>query len=324
MTPLISVIVPIYKVDAYLDRCIESIVNQTYHNLEIILVDDGSPDNSPQMCDEWALRDNRIKVIHKENGGLSDARNAGMRVAKGDYFSFIDSDDYVSQDFFETLLSVMKEEKSDIVECSVVKFYNDEKIDDYSDNLEIKTFDTVSALSGLIGENPFHQHVWNKLYKSDLVRDTFYPVGKLNEDEFWTYQIFGKAKRVSKINKTMYYYFQRSSSIMGESYNIRRLDALEAKVIRQRYIEKNYPSLLLQAKLDLYGSCIFSYQYVLKYIRGKDKNKASVIIRNYRKQCEPSFQEIGTISGGARKYLYFAKINFYLCCKTKAVLGIGM
>ena len=251
MNPLISVIVPIYNVEKYLARCVDSIVNQTYKNLEIILVDDGSPDRCSQMCDDYAEKDRRIKVVHKKNGGLSDARNAGMAVATGEYISFIDSDDYVSDDFFECLLDVMNKENSDIAECSVVKFYEDNRFDEFSDDLSVKTYDTQDAMSALIAENPFHQHVWNKLYKTKLVKDIPYAVGKLNEDEFWTYRVFGRANKVSKLNKTMYYYFQRSSSIMGVGYNIRRLDALEGKANRQKYIEKNFPDLSTQAKIDL-------------------------------------------------------------------------
>lgn len=320
---LISVIVPIYNVEAYLNRCVESIVNQTYQNLEIILVDDGSPDKCPKMCDEWAIKDSRIKVIHKKNGGLSDARNAGMKIATGKYISFIDSDDYVALDFFETLLSVMEKENSDIAECNVVKFYEDGRSEKYSDDLAITTFDTESALTGLIAENPFHQHVWNKLYKTQLVKDIPYAVGKLNEDEFWTYQVFGRAQKVSKINKTMYHYFQRSSSIMGESYNIRRLDALEGKANRQKYIEERFPSLATQAKIDFYGSCLFAYQCVLRFMSGDEKKKASDVIKKYRKQCELSFAEIKDIEGGSKKYFCLSKINFYLCAKMRAVLGIG-
>ena len=236
MNPLISVIVPIYNVEKYLARCVDSIVNQTYKNLEIILVDDGSPDRCPQMCDDYAEKDSRIKVVHKNNGGLSDARNAGMAVATGEYISFIDSDDYVSDDFFECLLNVMNKENSDIAECSVVKFYEDNRFDEFSDDLSVKTYDTQDAMSALIAENPFHQHVWNKLYKTELVKDIPYAVGKLNEDEFWTYRVFGRANKVARLNKTMYYYFQRSSSIMGVGYNIRRLDALEGKANRQKKI----------------------------------------------------------------------------------------
>lgn len=323
MNSLISVIVPIYNVEKYLARCVDSIVNQTYKNLEIILVDDGSPDRCPQMCDDYAEKDSRIKVVHKKNGGLSDARNAGMAVVTGEYISFIDSDDYVSDDFFECLLDVMNKENSDIAECSVVKFYEDNRFDEISDDLSVKTYDTQDAMSALIAENPFHQHVWNKLYKTELVKDIPYAVGKLNEDEFWTYRVFGRANKVARLNKTMYYYFQRSSSIMGVGYNIRRLDALEGKANRQKYIEINFPDLSTQAKIDLYGSCMFAYQSVLKFMSGADKKKALELIRKYRKMYNLSFDEIKLADKSARKYFYLAKCNFGFCCKFRAISGIG-
>lgn len=323
MNPLISVIVPIYNVEKYLARCVDSIANQTYKNLEIILVDDGSPDLCPQMCDDYAEKDSRIKVVHKKNGGLSDARNAGMAVATGAYISFIDSDDYVSDDFFECLLDVMNKENSDIAECSVVKFYEDNRFDEFNDDLLENTYDAQDAMSALIAENPFHQHVWNKLYKTELVKDIPYAVGKLNEDEFWTYQVFGRASKVAKLNKTMYYYFQRSSSIMGVGYNIRRLDALEGKANRQKYIENNFPELSTQAKIDLYGSCMFAYQSVLKFMSGADKKKALELIRKYRKMYNLSFDEIKLADKSARKYFYLAKCNFGFCCKFRAISGIG-
>lgn len=323
MNPLISVIIPIYNVEKYLARCVDSIVNQTYKNLEIILVDDGSPDLCPQMCDDYAEKESRIKVVHKKNGGLSDARNAGMAVATGEYISFIDSDDYVSDDFFECLLDVMNKENSDIAECSVVKLYEDNRFDEFSDDLSVKTYDTQDAMSALIAENPFHQHVWNKLYKTELVKDIPYAVGKLNEDEFWTYQVFGRANKVSKLNNTMYYYFQRNSSIMGVGYNIRRLDALEGKANRQKYIENNFPELSTQAKIDLYGSCMFAYQSVLKFLSGADKKKALSIIKKYKNNCNLSFDEIKLADKSARKYFYLAKCNFGFCCKFRAISGIG-
>lgn len=323
MDSLISVIVPIYNVEDYLNRCVDSIINQTYKNLEIILVDDGSPDNCPKMCDGYAKKDSRIKVVHKENGGLSDARNVGMEVATGEYVSFIDSDDYISLDFYETLLQTMIDNDSDIVECSVVKFYENGKFDEYSDDLKVTNYDTLDGLESLINENPFKQHVWNKLYKFNIVLDIPYAVGKLNEDEFWTYQIFGKAKKVTRINKTMYYYFQRGSSIMGNGYNIRRLDALEGKMNRQAYIEKNFPTLATKAKVDLYGSCMFAYQSVLKFMSGNDKKKAGKIIKDYKNRCKLTTDEINSITDSSRKYYKLAKFNFYLCCKMKAIFNIG-
>lgn len=323
MDSLISVIVPIYNVEKYLQKCVDSIINQTYKNLEIILVDDGSPDNCPKMCDDYAEKDSRIKVVHKENGGLSDARNVGMEVATGEYVSFIDSDDYISLDFYETLLETIVDNDSDIVECGVVKFYENEKFDKYNDDLKVTNYDTVDALDGLISESPFKQHVWNKLYKSSVALDIPYAVGKLNEDEFWTYQIFGKAKKVTRIYKTMYYYFQRGSSIMGNGYNIKRLDALEGKMNRQAYIEKNFPILTTKAKVDLYGSCIFAYQSVLKFMSGKDKKKAGKIIKDYKNRCKLTNDEINNVDDSSRKYYKLAKLNFYLCCKMKAIFNIG-
>lgn len=323
MQPLISVIVPIYNVEKYLDRCVGSIINQTYKNLEIILVDDGSPDNCPKMCDDYAKKDSRIKVVHKENGGLSDARNAGMKFATGEYVSFIDSDDYISLDFYKTLLQAIIDNDSDIVECSVVKFYENEKFDEYSDDLKVTNYDTLDGLEGLINENPFKQHVWNKLYKTNIALDIPYAVGKLNEDEFWTYQIFGKAKKVTRINKTMYYYFQRGSSIMGNSYNIKRLDALEGKMNRQAYIEKNFPTLATKAKVDLYGSCMFAYQSVLKFMSGNDKKKAGKIIKDYKNRCKLTNDEINSVTDSSKKYYKLAKFNFYLCCKMRSMFNIG-
>ncbi len=320
---LISVIVPIYNVEKYLFRCVESLINQTYKNLEIILVDDGSPDNCPRLCDEYLKKDNRIKVVHKKNGGLSDARNAGMEIAKGDYISFVDSDDYVSLDFIEELYNTMISENSDIVECDVVKFFGSRFLEKYEDDLIVNNYSTIDGLAALISENTFRQHVWNKLYKTELVSDIYFAVGKLNEDEFWTYQVFGRAKKVTKLNKTMYYYFQREDSIMGDTYNLRRLDALEGKFNRQNYIDIYYPELSLMAKIDLYDSCIFAYQSVLKYMSGADKKEAKKIIKKYRTTNDLSFSEIMSITNDSMKYYILAKCNFYLCCKIKAILNIG-
>ena len=323
MQSLISVIIPVYKVEEYLDRCVNSITSQIYKNLEIILVDDGSPDKCPQICDELAYTDNRIVVIHKPNGGLSDARNAGCRVATGEFISFIDSDDYISNDFFETLLNVLESENSDLVECNLVKFYDNHRFEEYDDDLSVKNYSAVDGLSALISENPFHQHVWNKLYKSELTENIPFAFGKLNEDEFWTYQIFGRAKKVTKLNKTMYFYFQRDDSIMGESFSIKRLDALEGKSNRQKYIEKYFPELSSQSRIDFFGSCIFSYQSVLKFMNGTEKKEAVSTIKEYVKQCKLNKAELNSIDGNNKYWFKLADKSFLLCCKIRAVLGVG-
>lgn len=322
MSDKISVIVPIYNVEIYLERCVESIMSQSHRNLEIILVDDGSPDNCPKICDDYAKKDSRIKVIHKKNGGLSDARNAGMKVATGDYISFIDSDDYISTDYLETLYQVLLKENSDIVECEIVKFKENE-IPVSVGNLDIESFDAEKGLQLLIEEKVFHQYVWNKLYKADLALEVDFEKGKLNEDEFWTYQVFGKAKKVTKIQKAMYYYLQRNGSIMGTNYTFKRLDALEGKFNRQAYIENNYPNLSLCSKIDFYNSCIFACQSVLKFMPKDEQKKAIKVIKNYKKNCNLSFSDIKTVKNSSKKYFYFSKFNFYLCCKFRAITGIG-
>ncbi len=323
MNDKISIIVPIYKVEKYLDKCVESLVNQTYTNLEIILVDDGSPDNCPEMCDKWAEKDSRIKVIHKPNGGLSDARNAGMKVVKGEYVAFIDSDDYVAVEFIERLYFIMQSEQSDIVECEVLKFAENENPQHSYTDCKVESFCTEKGLSLLMAEKGFHQHVWNKLYKSEIVLSVEFAKGKLNEDEFWTYQIFGKAKKVTKVDVPMYFYLQRRGSIMGTSYNIRRLDALEAKAQRQKYIEENFPELTIQAKIDLFSSCVFACQSVMKYMSGDDKKKAKDIILTYAKKYKLRRIELKQIKGNNRFWFGWACVSFNFCCKIRSVLGIG-
>lgn len=321
--PIVSVVVPIYEVAEYLERCIESIVKQSYTNLEVILVDDGAPDECAIICDDWAVKDNRITVIHQMNGGLSNARNHGMISLSGEYVGFIDSDDYVSEDFFEILLNTALKHNSDIVECSVAKFYESGGFEGIKDDSSVIDYSAVDGLSALIDENPFHQHVWNKLYKAEVVHGINFEVGKLNEDEFWTYQVFGRAKQVSRINKTLYYYFQRESSIMGQSYSLRRLDGLEGRWQRHLYIKKNYPSLTLQSKINFFGSCIFSYQCILKFLNGQDRRKGIAIVRKYKKNCGITFNEIIKMAEPSRKYYFLAKINLFLCSFLRNLIGAG-
>ena len=310
-------------VSEYLDRCIESVVNQSYSNLEIILVDDGSLDDCGNKCDVWARRDDRITSVHKLNGGLSDARNYGMKFAGGEYVSFIDSDDYVSDDFLEVLLTTAMEHHSDIIECGYVKFCEDGKHTEHYDDFAVSDYSTFNGLSALIEEKTFHQHVWNKLYKLEVFQNVFFEFGKQHEDVFWTYQVFGQSKRITKINRTMYYYFQRESSIMGRGYSIRSLDALEGKWNRQKYIEEYFPELSLKAKLDYFGSCLYLMQCFMKYMSGKQRRTAVAIIRNNKKKCMLRFKDIRTMHGGAKKYFILAKINIYLCGKLRAKMNIG-
>ena len=216
MDDLISVIVPVYKVEAYLNHCVESIVNQTYINLEIILVDDGSPDRCPKMCDAWAERDKRIRVIHKENGGLSDARNAGIQIASGKYMGFVDADDWIAAEMYERLLNVLRKDDSDIAACSVVMVWEDGDWEKLLTVKETALLDSDQAEKALMEETLLKNPVWYKLYKTASVRDIPFEKGKQHEDVYWSYQAVGKAQKVSIIDYVGYFYRQRTSSIMGK------------------------------------------------------------------------------------------------------------
>ena len=322
--PLVSVIIPVFKVENYLDRCIESLVNQTYENIEIILVDDGSPDNCATMCDEWATKDDRIIIIKKSNGGQAEARNYGMQLVCGEFISFIDSDDFISADFFENMISSALEHGSDIIVCDFAKCYESGECEKYHDDLAVCEFSAFEGMAALIDGSPFYLHVWDKIYKRKVVEGIDFEVGKIHEDVFWLYQAFGSANCITKINCTMYFYLQRESSTTGRGYSsLRSLDFLDQKWKCKLYIEKNYPKIALQAKIDFFCSCMYLMQCVIKNMSGSEKRLAIAKIRNYKKICRLSFRDIKTVQGSARKYYYLAKINIYLCCKMRADLNIG-
>ena len=276
MDDLISVIVPVYKVENYLDRCVESITNQTYKNLEIILVDDGSPDNCPRMCDEWSKKDSRIKVIHKENGGLSDARNAGMVIATGEVISFIDSDDYIDLNMYELLINKMHETDSDIVSCGVNWVDESGRVLKSDIVLSDVVFSTVEAMKELLDDGALKQPVWNRIYKREIALTIPFEKGKCHEDVFWSYQAVGKSKRICVINQVFYYYVQRSDSIMGRSFSETRLDALEANHNRCAYIKKNFPELYTHASYIYLVTCMYLLQCILYY--HSDKKNIDVIL----------------------------------------------
>ena len=319
---LISVIVPIYGVEKYLNQCVESIVRQTYQELEIILVDDGSPDNCGTICDEWANIDKRIKVVHKENGGLSDARNAGLQIATGELISFIDSDDYIEPLFFETLHTAMKETGAEIAECGTRYVNEDGK------ELKIRTaqngvFDTITALEKLINEQGLYQTVWNKLYRREVIDGIWFAKGKYNEDEFWTYKVFDRAKKIVSVEQPLYNYLQRGSSIIGVGYNIRRLDGLDALYERMHYLSK-YVELrnLLYQSFAL--ECLWHLQSVLRAFKGKERKQIVKKIVIMIKGTPKVKNENLTLN---RKYkVWYGLLRFSptLCAKMRNLLKIGV
>lgn len=320
---MISIIVPIYKVEDYLRRCVDSFLAQTYRDFELILVDDGSPDSCGKICDEYAVQDARVKVIHKENGGLSDARNAGMNIAKGEYIAFVDSDDWVSPYYLEKLLDGLLCIDADICECNVLSTAG-EVIDVSVDTTHPQSFSSQDAMLQLIYDGVFHQHVWNKLYRREVIKDIFFPKGKINEDEFWTYQVFGNTSRVSKINDVLYYYFQRPGSIMRTGYNLKRLDGLEAKYQRQTYIQQRFPELASAAKVNLVESAVYCGQMSLLYLRKEEMNTAKTAIDRIIRAYPLKQEDYAWVIGKAKIWLKLAGFTFWGTCRLKNLLKRGL
>ena len=247
MSDLISVVVPIYNVEKYLTKCIDSIINQTYKNLEIILVDDGSPDNCGKICDEYKKKDNRIKVIHKKNGGLSDARNEGIKIATGKYIGFIDSDDFVSKDMYKKLYDSIKKYDAEISVCSRNILYENGKVVPYCINDgRVIVMDSTEALKKIFGFRDFDMAAWDKLYSIKLFNKIKYPVGRINEDYYVTPLLFSKANRIVYIRESLYNYLRRENSIT--STKTIKFDSIYASNFIVKYYEKNYNSILYIAK----------------------------------------------------------------------------
>ena len=228
MQPLITVIIPVYNIERYIEKCIRSVIGQTYKNLEIILVDDGSNDNSGLICDKYAKEDSRIKVIHKKNGGLSDARNIAIDIAKGKYLTFIDGDDYVSFFYIETLYSLINE-GYDISICGFKEVFEGGIDIDVNKRKKHKLLrmDASEALKTMLYQKNFDTSACGKLYKSELfAKGIRYPVGKLFEDLGTTYKLFLDSKKIIYCDTEMYFYLQRGGSISNDKYNIRKNDYL--------------------------------------------------------------------------------------------------
>jgi glycosyltransferase involved in cell wall biosynthesis len=222
----VSVIVPVYNVEQYLEKCVYSIVNQTYKNLEIILVDDGSKDDSGKICDKCATADERISVIHKTNGGLSDARNCGIERATGKWITFIDSDDYISEYYVDELLNVVKKQNADISICDPVHVFNDMKAT-FEKNTSITCFSSLEAVKTIWYQSSFLPSAWGKMYKRALFDDVRFTCRVIYEDIDIMHKIFCRAKKIVYINSKMYAYVHRENSITTQGFSEQQFYILE-------------------------------------------------------------------------------------------------
>ena len=284
MNKLISIIVPVYKIEPYISQCIESILSQTYKNIEIILVDDGSPDNCGKICDEYAAIDDRIKVIHKKNGGLSEARNYGLKEAQGVYVSFIDGDDYVDKSFYQMLYEAAEKENCDIAEC-------------YSVNFEDGNIPQGSYRSGQTCLSPLEWLtesnvgdflpcvVWNKIYKKTLFDGIEFPVGRHYEDEATTYKVVYKSSKIVRIKSALYFYRQRSGSITQLEKTIKEINeqyiALEEKCDFFRMKNEVKITKFAETKLAIYMISVY-----------KIRKELTREYKDWRKKIKKIFNDI--------------------------------
>ena len=277
MNEKVSVIIPVYKVEKYLDRCVESVVNQTYKNLEIILVDDGSPDNCPQMCEVWANKDARIKAIHKENAGLGMARNSGLETATGEYLMFVDSDDYLSENAVEVLYERMAVDGSDMAVGKHVDVYDDGRINDSFCRWMEDEIVTSKDVFLAIEKHYYPVSACGKLYKKEVFDNCFFPRLMCGED-LWTFpQVVNKCNLISVVNKDLYYYYQRADSIVHQRNYVRRRDEIEANL--------NFASFLLHK--EYYSAAAKWFERTVHFLCELQNSKeARKLISKYFSQHE--------------------------------------
>lgn len=262
INPKISIIIPVYKVEKYLRKCINSVLSQDYKNIEIILVDDGSPDNCGNICDEYAQTDSRIIVIHKENGGLSSARNAGLDIASGDYVGFVDSDDYIEPSMYRGMIETAIQYSTPLVVCGVTYVYEDGTTAVRSQNSGIVELNFKDAIIEMNTYRLFDMAAWSKLYRADLFKDIRFPVGKLSEDLYVMYKIFELAKKVVYIPNRYYNYLQRQNSI---SHNVKINHDFEyAAKAQMEYLEKKYPEMKTIGRVAYVSAVLTVYDFYIK------------------------------------------------------------
>ena len=269
---MISIVIPVYNVEKYLKDCMESVLAQTCTDFEVILVDDGSTDDCPGICDAYAAQDTRVQAIHKANGGLSDARNAGTEKAAGEWILYLDSDDYLEKNALETLAKLQQEYQSDIVIANYSYLYDDHEETAETQYRMTTEFDNPSAMEALI-TGKIQNFAWGKLIRTDIAKKHAFPKGKIFEDHYWTHEVFAEADAVVFSPVPLIHYRQRNNSI-SYTINLERLDILDGWSIRMEFLERNYPDLVLEYKEFTAGQFLSLAWLIMTRIRGKEKKTA--------------------------------------------------
>lgn len=301
----VSVIVPVYNVEKYIKECIESILRQTYTNYELLLVNDGSLDSCGSICDAYKKMDPRIKVIHKENGGLSDARNAGLKIAKGDYITFIDSDDVVDIEYLEILVKTAVSMNADIVQGEFTQIKN--KLGNKS-GLNIKEYTRSHAMSSFLRQQTVKVNAWAKLYKKNVFYNVKYPKGRINEDNLTTYKNIWNANKIVCVPQYIYYYRINQNGIMNSKFSPKRFEILSFKnEIEQylgedaKYLKKEIEYCEMRIAVRLINDCIVARMEKQCF---HEMQCAKAIVKAYpidRTICELKYQRL----------VFLIKINYW-------------
>ena len=274
----VSIVVPIYKVEKYIHRCIDSILNQTYPNIEVILVNDGSPDNCGKIADQYKVIDKRVKVIHKVNGGLSDARNHGVREVTGEFTMFVDSDDWLENNMIEIMVNCSMTYKADVVQSAFYYAYKDKLLFDrryYVKNGTPLIFNNKELMYELVINQRVKNFAWGKLFKTKMIKNVPFKIGVLFEDVFWAHQVMHKVDKFVLLPQPLYNYFQRNDSIVA-NYTPRNLDILKGLKERHQFIEENYGHLSNESYKVLLSTCLIHYNFLFinrNADKGREKRK---------------------------------------------------
>lgn len=318
--PLVSIIVPVYKTADVLPRCIDSLLCQTYQNLQIVLVDDGSPDNCGEICDQYAAQDCRIFVIHQTNGGLSAARNAGIDAASGQFFAFVDSDDYVEPDYIAFMLDLIEKYHADIASCGAINLQPSGKKIIVDSDKSAHVMDRREALERMCYNDGFYVTAWDKLYSARLFETIRYPCGKVFEDTGTTYKLVGLADKIVACCEPKYYYVTAPGSITTSGFAESKLDYVEMAEEMADYIVEKYPELKPAAD----RKCLHAYFSTLcqlvnsntrrpdieKQLSEKIRSVRGSVMKNLRASKRDKFAVVSLLLG--RRFFAFA---WRLYCK---------
>lgn len=326
MEKKISVIVPIYHVEAYLERCIESILQQTYDNLEIILVDDGSGDKCPAICDHYQEKDSRVRVIHKENGGLSSARNAGLDIATGELVTFVDSDDFLEPDMLTVLFQNMEQYAVPISVCFWKEVYENDpgtlarERAETAKNYRVECLDKLQAMEKMLYQRGTDSCAWGKLFERSLFQEIRFPVSAIYEDIAIMYYVFDKAERVVFTDYPGYGYLQRSTSIMNESFSSKKMMLLEFVETNESFLKNKYPVLADAAASRLVRA---NFHIYLQLPSGKQYNCFRRQIEDNIKQRRKRVMKDKNAAKGTKGALLLTYVGFWALRALKSFKNWG-